>query len=622
MDKSFIKKLGISEDELLNIVRKERQEWEDFSYNYKLEIEADLKLLKNKRDKKKDEKLVWDSTLFNIHTALIARSFQSKNQIRLKGDKNWSEREVKMLNEVLNEDLESPEMKALRYYVYHDKFATWLGIVLRNWWDGIYKRNKFSVINPLTWVPDPNWDYFTGNYRYTWFFTIKTKEEIREMWFDPEELVSKAFENGAIDQKERMQRLQWLYPNEFGKELFDVYYHFTCVGEKKIWIKTANIDSLILDAGFVLPNSPLEEKEEEWINFPLAFYYWKPDRDNPFGDRPANYTRDVQLQKAEISNLRLNKMRAELYPMYLYNKDYVSMKDLSFGFNKWVPVSTWIDWASVNLNNIVQPIQKDLKIDTSFAVEQSLDRQVEKSTSIGEVVQWTTPTKRETLGTNNLIQSNTDVNLSLNEEIHAIGDDQFVRVWFGWYYQNFASWDKKLVYAWSSTGKQAIILKRKDFIYEWNLNISIESNIQSEDRKRKESAAAMQISPLLLPSLSNASKIKYLRFMADRSWIPAENVEEFLIDTPQMALQAVENELLKMDIYVPINPDDVDEDHLVEMWSTLTTKQAEIHKMAHIQAMIAKWTMPSGQSQWLNESSMANSMASQAMSQAWSQLNQ
>ena len=123
MDKKFLKELGVSEEDVLEQVRKERTEGEDFSYDYKLEIEADIKLLKNRRDKKKDEKLVGDSTLFNTHTALIARSFQSKNQIKLKGDKNGSEREVKMLNEVLTEDLESPEMKANRYYGYDDTYA-------------------------------------------------------------------------------------------------------------------------------------------------------------------------------------------------------------------------------------------------------------------------------------------------------------------------------------------------------------------------------------------------------------------------------------------------------------------------------------------------------------------
>jgi len=195
-------------------------------------------------------------------------------------------------------------------------------------------------------------------------------------------MMTNSFYNASIEQKERMQRMIGLSPDLYGKEVFDVYYHFTIVNGKKIWVTTANLDNYIIGGGIVEPNSPLEEKNPEAVQFPIAFYYWKPDRDNPFGDRPANYTRDVQLQKAEIANLRLNKMRAELYPMYLYNKDYVAGKDLSFGFNKGIPITTGIDGAAVNLDNIVRPIQKDLRVDTSFAVEQSLDRQVEKSTSI------------------------------------------------------------------------------------------------------------------------------------------------------------------------------------------------------------------------------------------------
>ena len=131
-----------------------------------------------------------------------------------------------------------------------------------------------------------------------------------------------------------MQRLWGFTTEGFGKDIFDVYTHFTHVNGKKIWVVTCNLDSYILNTGVCEAGSSLEEKNEEAITFPLAFYYWKPDRDNPFGDRIANYVRDVQIQKAEIANLRLNKMRAELYPMYLYNKAYINQKDLSFGFNK------------------------------------------------------------------------------------------------------------------------------------------------------------------------------------------------------------------------------------------------------------------------------------------------
>lgn len=119
----FLKEVDMDEAEILAQVRSERQDGEDFSYDYRLEIEADIKLLKNRRDKKKDERLVGDSTLFNVHSALVARSYKAKSQIRLKGDKNGVEREIKMLNAALSEDNETPEMKALRYYVYDDKYA-------------------------------------------------------------------------------------------------------------------------------------------------------------------------------------------------------------------------------------------------------------------------------------------------------------------------------------------------------------------------------------------------------------------------------------------------------------------------------------------------------------------
>jgi len=53
--------------------------------------------------------------------------------------------------------------------------------------------------------------------------------------------------------------------------------------------------------------------------------------------------------------------------------------------------------------------------------------------------------------------------------------------------------------------------------------------------------------------------------MAERAGIPVENVEEFLIDTPQMAKQSVENELLKLNIFVKVDANDDDEQHLIEM---------------------------------------------------------
>jgi hypothetical protein len=47
--------------------------------------------------------------------------------------------------------------------------------------------------------------------------------------------------------------------------------------------------------------------------------------------------------------------------------------------------------------------------------------------------------------------------------------------------------------------------------------------------------------------------------------MPSDVMEEVITDTPQMAMQKLENDLLKDNIFVPINPDDDHAQHLVAL---------------------------------------------------------
>lgn len=611
---NVLKELWVSEIEVLAQIKNERADWDDYVNWLRDEIEADLILLRNQ---KKQKEKIWDTTLFNVHSALVARSFQSKTPIKFKWDKNWIERQIKMLNSVWNEDNQTPYMKSLRYYQYFDKFATGVSITAKVWWDWVYKRNIYQVINPLLAVPDPYWDYFTWDYRYIWFSQIKNKEQLEAEWYECEDLNTWGSPQWALEQKWNSQTSQWLANVWQDKDIYELYLHFTHIEGRKVWVLTWASESVLLNIGFIKPGNKYEEKHPEAIKFPFSFKYWKPLRDNFFWDRPANYTRDVQIQKAIIANLRLDKMRAELYPMYIYNKDYINSKDLSFWFNKWIPVTSWFAWP-VNLWNLITPVQKDLRIDTSITVEQLMDRQVEKSTSIWDVVQWTTPKWRETLGTNQLIQSNTDINLALNEELDLIWEEQFVITWFSWYYQNFKDADTKLVYAWLGTSQIPLKLKRKDFIYEWNLAISLESSAETETRKRKTALAYQVTAPLILQdqSISESSKRETLRRIAEANWVDDESIDIEIPKTSQQRLQQMENELLNDWEWIDINPEDDDEAHLIEMWSMVLTPEAEMHQFAHIQASIQKWLqLNQTQNTWLlnSISNIGTAQASQEM---------
>ena len=84
---------------------------------------------------KKDKEAIGDSTLFNVHTNLMARSYKSKPSVSFKKTKEGIEQEVKMLNACLKEDLGTSEMKSLKYVKDWNKFWAGFSFVIRNGWD-------------------------------------------------------------------------------------------------------------------------------------------------------------------------------------------------------------------------------------------------------------------------------------------------------------------------------------------------------------------------------------------------------------------------------------------------------------------------------------------------------
>lgn len=70
--------------------------------------------------------------------------------------------------------------------------------------------------------------------------------------------------------------------------------------------------------------------------------------------------------------------------MYFYNQKYIKNRaDLTFGFNKFIAVNTGADGA-VPIDSIVRPFAPDSRADNSFKIDESLDQQVDRSTSISD----------------------------------------------------------------------------------------------------------------------------------------------------------------------------------------------------------------------------------------------
>lgn len=575
--KDFLKQVWMTEEEVLIQVSYQRNRSIDFCRELRTQLQEDKNLLMNV---KKDKEAIGDSTLFNVHSALVARSFSAKPSVQFKQTQEWVEREVMLMNSAFEEDMSSSYMKSIKYYKDWNKYWAWYAAIARNGWDGIYKRNKFEVINPLNIVFDPLGDYFTGNYSFVWVDKIVCKADLKNYENADKMTWGETMEDGAMRYKRETQQEKDLVPDQNTDE-YETYLHFDDFNWKKAYVETANNGTLIVRAWIVPAGDPLQEKKEEARRFPIVFYFWKPIPDIPSGDRPANYCRDVQVAKSKLQNLRLKKAQAELYPMRIYNKDFINGNDLNFGLNKTIGFSSGIEWANVNPANLVANISPETRLDATREINTDLDRQVERSTSIGDIITWTNPQGRETLGTNQLIQGNTDINLALNEEIDMIGEEQLVYQWAYGYYENFSDADKKLVFIWTGTTEQPIQIQRKDFIIEWNLAVKIVSFAETERQKQRRKVNFSQFYAFLqgLPNVPQISLTIALREFGEDSEIEQRVLDKIIGRTPQESLQLTENESLKKGIYLDTKEDDDHYTHLITC--DRSTPEWEAHWQSH-----------------------------------------
>lgn len=621
----FIKVTWLTEADILAKVWTQSQEWINFVSKVREELQADLILFKSQ---KSNEDKIWDTTLFNNHSALMARSYQDKPSALFDTMDISQKDAVVNLNAVYKEDFESEDMDILSYWNDWYTYLFWVWITARIGWDWYTKSNKFQVVDPRIWIPEPNWDYVSWDYSYTWFEKLYDQADVyNQGWMNADQLYPLTNSAYSLDllKKRDQQNMSLIniWANRVFNPYYDIYFHFCKFQDKEgkyRWAKVImwNNRRLLLDIKLLSAVSKEEEKNPELIKPPFAFQYWKPEPNNPFWDRPANKLRDVQRVKAILANLRLNKAKAELYPMYFYNKKYIQNKsDLTFWFNKFIAVDTWMDWA-INLDAIVRPFRPDLWIDTTVAIDQLLDKQVERSTSIWEVAQWSEPEQRQTATLNNLVQSNTDLNLSINQKVKNWYVRQLIREWLRWYLENFASWDKKFVSIDTWIGTVPMMLTKREFLIWLQVKIQILSSWQIEAQKQKERLAMQQLINLAMAdqSIPMFSKNLLLRDYAEAMWYPAEKLSTRFWYNVDEALAKQENWMLLLNIKVPVNANDDDLCHLTfHKWAG-NWDLAQIHIAAHMQQWISKWKpQPNTWETWWMQQSMQAQMASSIAAQ-------
>lgn len=532
-----IKWLEMDYDDILIQVKDCYDRWYFFVNNKREEFDVNLKLYNDQKKQSSKEK-VWDTTVYNVHSALMARLYMWKTEVLFEWKEIWDEAITDNINSAYKEDFESEYMEKIKYRQIWSTLFYWVGIVAKKWWDWQEKRASFQYVDPRLWIPDPDWDYFSWEYSFTWFERLISKSELKASWLWHQDLQPIPLNWNSYKWADKIKRddneRNWLNSYNWGSaksEMYNIYYHWWIFWNKKALVITWNDNTLIIWTKVLEPTLECEKKDFTKIPFPFVFTYYRPDG-TPFGKNIVDDTGNVQRVKAIIANLRLDKAKAELYPMYLRNTRLIKNKtDLDFGFNKIIDVNP-LEWEPIN--NAIQPLNKDFRADNSYLIENSLDQQVERATSIWAIAQGSDPQRRETATTNKLVQWNTDINLNLTAKILNMWFKQMAELRYRGILEYMTNWDKKSVKFYNGMTYVPLRLSRKDLVRDWNVKVIVKSDAEITQKRQKEINAFNMALPILQASWIDKFSLNYAyRDFLRNLWYDEKKVWAVIKETPE-----------------------------------------------------------------------------------------
>lgn len=616
MLKDLIKQSWLTEDEIILQINDDYDRGYYLAQGIRKEYEEEDKLF-NYQKKNKDK--IGDSTLYNIHCAYMAREYIDKPTGYFQPHYNGNRRLTDNLNLAMKTDFNTSYMENLIYDQKHDKYLRGHGSILRNGWDGVNKMPYFEVVDPRLEILDPDGNYRNGDYSFYGFEQTEYKKNMTvENKFEAitDDINLNTTESEVEKVKERDQAAFDMNssPRNQSKSnpAISLYAHMAYFGkwEKQVralvWLANGVKDIVKVH---ILP------EPKNWVRAfddILAITYYRPRSNNPYGDRFARYAKDAQVVKSILANLRLFKVQAELYPTYLRNTRLIKERgDIDFWLNKVIDANPMV---GENLNNALVPIQKDLRADNSYILDDSIDRQIEWSTSIGRITTGSTTERREWVGTNELIQNNTDVNLGLAYKIDAIGYERLLFVWLGWYLEKFKDGDKKIVFFKTSGWSLSREFTREEFLTDQALKITVDTVLEIQDRLKKEQVTYAQ-SYALMETLDrpiaskNASMRNYLRALG----MSTEDIYEQVPETAQELVAQMNVQLLMEGQFIEVKSDYDPDTHLIAIKSAGYNLNVELYKRGLLWLKKIQWEKRVEKTQ--QDEAVRNNVVAQGMSQ-------
>ena len=513
-------------DKLLSQIERERDAWEEY--------------VKNKREQYRERIIRWDrqakdvnkiniNMIANAIDTMIASSYTDWLTVNFASADGWiSQEKADNLNYMAEFDNNEADYQQLYYQKEQDRYFFGVGIRYRYWWDDVRKVPLFMVINPLSRVPDPipsqTWRFDGTNYRYHWFeFTTTMMDLMADDSYDREQLDKVVGAYFSEDNKENRAAYAAAYNYVMPTTCddlktnfsLDVYHHFTNFDGKK-WIVTLTNDlGTVLRIKELKPTLNEEKKNPNMVEFPIILNYWKPRRNDPFGESVCDKLDDKQVAKTILFNLNIIKAKKEALGWdFIWNSRLIKnkqdiLKPTTNGRN--IFVDTVENLANVGMELPRSQIKAD-----SLNMINALDNEAMLDTNIDTLQQWIVSWGRTTATESQIAQANSNIIWLLNNKVNSWWDKRFwFERWKG-YQENFSKADKKSVTIVSNFEVKSMNITQDDFFTRQIPHIIIWTRADLQSKNEKEMLFWDKSLALFLNSPSTPEVSKRI---AQRMWL-------------------------------------------------------------------------------------------------------
>lgn len=577
------------------------------------EQEVRLKLYNNQ---KRDKSAVGDTTLFTIMQTVLASLYVDRLNAEFSAREEGDEETAENLTSMAEFDYDEMGKAMLDYDWDWDAAFFGRGIVSIEEFERDPKNNVFvpipHVIDPIIWLRDPRAVSVNGDrsgrgaMRFGGYEMKMTKQDMLDhdhFFTDDLKFTEMSFGGGTEsllrDSEEARDYAQGRQTplkhegeaNLKGNAEYDVtvwYTHYQETPESK---PEKHKIFLVNERTIVVGMQKIERKRGKRTIFPLADRPLYPTAHDWDGTSIPDLVEDKQRARAVAQNLGLKAMKADLYPMYVYDSNRITNRnDLNFDYNKFIPAD--MPEGGIAANAIAPIIKARPNLGLLDFIYTSLDASAQKATATPEIQQGAMSEQDRTLGELNLIASKVDTRYSLAAKIFGWSEKDFWGQWYSMYDENFADdIDEKILRVVGAFGSKWRPLERGDIISNIAPDIDIESKVLSRAKQLEERQSLTQYLSIVFQD-PTANRRYGLKELGKLSGLTKDQLDRLLPPTIDERIAEAQNDLLNQDKLVPVLPEDDHNVHLEIHAKAKETDAAMAHIETHKRALSIKKVNP------------------------------